>query len=96
MLVLQNGALIGGGFNLYLWEIVLVSLDNIRLLRWLYRKRQVIGERHRNGAEIQFIIAKTFDVFGLIGRNILVENQTRVVTKEVVETARQNLIIGPD
>ena len=28
--------------------------------------------------------------------HILVANQTQVVTKEVVETARQNLIIGPD
>jgi len=28
--------------------------------------------------------------------HILVANQLQIVTKEVVETARQNLIIGPD
>jgi hypothetical protein len=28
--------------------------------------------------------------------HVLVANQLQVVTKEVVETARQNLIIGPD
>ena len=28
--------------------------------------------------------------------HVLVANQIQVVTKEVVETARQNLIIGPD
>ena len=28
--------------------------------------------------------------------HVLVANQTQVVTQEVVETARQNLIIGPD
>jgi len=28
--------------------------------------------------------------------HVLIANQTQVVTKEVVETARQNLIIGPD
>lgn len=28
--------------------------------------------------------------------HVLVANQLQVITKEVVETARQNLIIGPD
>ena len=28
--------------------------------------------------------------------HVLVANQLQIVTKEVVETARQNLIIGPD
>jgi len=28
--------------------------------------------------------------------HVLVANQIQVVTKEVVETARKNLIIGPD
>jgi hypothetical protein len=40
--------------------------------------------------------ASLLDRLMLQVEHVLVANQTTIVTKEVVETARQNLIIGPE